>query len=288
MNEWYLKHREGSPLQIEDWETFRDPDKLNYRSYVSLQHQRETVMDGIVDEYERRDHDATLGADWAATLTVAFAPARFAIHALQMAALYLGQVGPSAFITNAAHFQAGDEMRRIQWLAYRCKSLSLAGTPELVSSTLARNTWENDERWQPARKLLEELLIAYDWGEAFAALNLTVKPVLDIVLNEELALVAEANGDGLLASMQREHAHDSERSQRWSKALVATAVAGADGNRDHLQKWVDQWSSAAYDAADGLRSLLADAPVAPQPALLGRSDIVGRHEAFLASCELGR
>ena len=124
INAWYLKYREGSPLQTDDWEGFRDPHQLTYRLYVQRQADREGYLGNLVDEFERHNHDASLQGDWVQVLDRLYLPARFPIHTLQMTALYMAQMAPSSFMTNAAYFQAADELRRIQWTAYRAKSLS--------------------------------------------------------------------------------------------------------------------------------------------------------------------
>jgi len=134
-------------------------------------------------------------------------------------------MAPSSFITNAAYFQAADELRRIQWTAYRAKSLALDHDAALASSAHTRHRWEEDAAWQRIREAVEKMLIAYDWGEAFVALHLTVKPVLDAVFNVQLAELARAHEDTLLALMLDEFALDSQRSRDWSAALVQYAVA---------------------------------------------------------------
>jgi toluene monooxygenase system protein E len=130
INAWYLRYRENSPLHAPSWEQFRDPHQLTYQRYVERQSEREAYLENLVDAFERRDHDAGLHIDWVRELDRVYLPARFPLHALQMSALYVAQMAPSAFITNAAYFQAADELRRIQWLAYRAKSLSLAHDAE--------------------------------------------------------------------------------------------------------------------------------------------------------------
>ena len=134
INAWYLKYREGSPLQTDDWEGFRDPHQLTYRLYVQRQADREGYLDNLIIKFERRNHDANLQLEWAQVLDRLYLPARFPIHTLQMTALYMAQMAPSSFMTNAAYFQAADELRRIQWTAYRAKSLSLDHYAELASS----------------------------------------------------------------------------------------------------------------------------------------------------------
>src|SRR5580704_16044132 len=48
-NLWLLTYRDKSPLHVDDWLGFRDPDELTYRTYVAAQHQQETVVAGILE-----------------------------------------------------------------------------------------------------------------------------------------------------------------------------------------------------------------------------------------------
>jgi len=260
INQWYLKHREGSPLQAQDWEGSRDPAALNYRRYVALQHEREVYAEGVVDHYETLDHDQNLDPAWVAVLERVYLPARFAFHVLQITSLYVGQLGPSAYITNAAFFQAADELRALQWIAYRAKSLSLSHGTQLPNTEATRRVWELDEAWQPAREALERLLLAYDWGEAFTALNLVVKPTVDAVLKEAFVDLAAANGDGLTAALLQESRVDTTRSQAWSAALARYAIAQNADNRAVIEEWSQVWQPLADRAVDGLAATFTDAP----------------------------
>jgi toluene monooxygenase system protein E len=256
INQWYLKYREGSPLAADSWEGFEDPAQLNYRRYIALQHDREVYAEGVVDSFEALDHDAGLDPAWVDVLARVYLPARFALHVLQITSLYVGQLGPSAAITNASFFQAADELRALQWIAYRAKSLSLAHGASLADSAVARSTWEDDPAWQPAREVLEQLLLAYDWGEAFTALNLAAKPALDAFFKESLAEAAQAHGDGQTAQLLRESGVDSARSKAWTSALATYAVAQRAENRSILDNWIEKWRPAAERAADALKEVL--------------------------------
>jgi len=271
INQWYLKHREGSPLQADDWEGFRDPAALNYRRYIALQHDREVYAEGVVEHYEALDHDAALDPAWVAVLGRIYVPARFLQHVLQLTALYVGQLGPSAYITNAAFFQAADELRALQWIAYRAKSLSLQHGTELANSEATRRVWEFDEAWQPAREALERLLLAYDWGEAFVALNLVVKPAFDALFKEALAGLAAVNGDGLTAALLQESRVDTTRSQAWSVALAKYAVTARAANLEVIEAWAAAWNPLTRNAVTALADIFAEAP-APLAAdvVLGR------------------
>jgi toluene monooxygenase system protein E len=285
INAWYLRYREGSPFQTASWEGFRDPHQLTYQLYVQRQSEREAYLENLVDEFERRNHDAGLQTDWVRELDRLHLPARFPLHALQMDALYVAQMAPSSFITNAAYFQAADELRRIQWLAYRAKSLSLEHDAELASSTYTRRRWEEDAVWQPLREAVEKTLIAYDWGEAFVALNLVVKPIFDAVFNVELAELARAHEDALLALMLDEFELDSQRSRDWTVALVQYAVARRPANTALLKQWVDRWKPLADRGMEGIAELFGQAqrPVEPQAV---SAKVRAAHHAFLSRCGL--
>lgn len=285
INAWYLRYREGSPLQTASWEGFRDPHQLTYELYVQRQAERETYLENLVDEFERHNYDARLQAEWVRVLDRLYLPARCPMHALQMGALYGAQIAPSSFITNAAYFQAADEQRRIQWLAYRAKSLSLEHGAELASSADARWRWEEDAVWQPLREAVEKMLIAYDWGEAFAALNLTVKPIFDEVFNVQLAELARDHGDTLLGLMLDDFAIDMERSRDWSIALVQYAVAQRPANKALLKQWVDQWRQLAYLGVEGIADLFGQAPRPLEPRAVS-AKVRTAHHAFLGRCGL--
>ncbi|MGD9526563.1 aromatic/alkene monooxygenase hydroxylase subunit beta [Pseudonocardia sp.] len=279
INRWYLRHREGSPLAAPDWEGFQDPAQLNYRRYIAAQHDRETYAEGVVDHFEELDHDAHLDPAWVAVLGRLYVPARFALHVLQLAGLYVGQLAPSAAVANASYFQAADELRAVQWIAYRAVALATVHGTEIADAGLARRRWEDDAAWQPARETLERLLIAYDWGEAFTALNLVVKPALDALFLDRLAALAEANGDDLTAQLLHEARRDGERSREWSTALARYAIDARPENRAVLAGWEQAWLPRAEAAVAGLAPLFAEAPVPAEPA--GVADAVRRSLAGL-------
>ena len=285
INKWYLRHREGSPLQVDDWEQFRDPHKLTYKDYVATQKDRETFVDGLIDQAEAAHVASRLSPGWVTTLRDTLVPLRFPLHVLQMTALYVGQVAPSSFITNCAYFQASDELRRIQRLAYWTKVLSISHGDELAETATARGPWEAAPQWQPLRKALEEMLIAYDWGEAFTALNLAVKPMIDALVNEQLASLAAANSDQFLSSLLTEFELDSRRSQDWTQALVAYSVDRDPALRDVFDGWLSRWQPAAKAGIDALAPLFGGAPnpMAPQAV---SDNVANRYTNFVDECGL--
>ena len=149
---WFLTYRDKSPLQAGDWLGFRDPDRLTYRTYVTMQDEQETVVERVLDEYGPAGHDASLPGPWAEGLATLFTPTRFPVHALQMCTADLGQMAPASYISNCAVFGAGDLLRRVSLVAYRTRQLA-----DATSSSIGRTEramWERNQAWQPARRAL--------------------------------------------------------------------------------------------------------------------------------------
>lgn len=285
LNGWYLQYREGSPFQVEDWEQFRDPYKLTYRDYVAVQDEREVFVDKLIDQHERGESARGLTPEWVATLERLLVPLRFPLHILQMTGLYVGQMAPSSFITNCANFQAADEMRRIQRVAYWTKVLANAHGDRLASTDAARTSWEHDPLWQPAREALERLLIAYDWGESFAALNLVIKPLLDTVFNVHLAALAGENGDEFLRMLFTEFGEDSTRSQTWSAALVQYCIERDPQLADVLVGWIGQWQPLMLEAVSSLGQMFEKAPQ-PMAAVDLTEAVASAQHQHLQACGL--
>jgi toluene monooxygenase system protein E len=156
-------------------------------------------------------------------------------------------MAPSSYITNAAAFATADFLRRVTIVAYRTRELQLAFPASGIGSR-ERERFEREPGWQQARRAVEQALVAYDWGEAFTALNLVLVPAV-----KEAARAAGDELGWLLATFLQE---DADRRARWSRALAAYAVERNPENEAVLARWIERWAPAADEAAAGLASLL--------------------------------
>jgi len=259
VNMWFLTYRDYSPLSAEDWNGFRDPDELTYRKYVTMQDEQETVVEGILDEFGKVNHDANLSLQWLQALATVFTPMRFPAHALQMTQAYLGQIAPSSYITNCTAFAAGDLLRQVSLVAYRTRQLQMAH-PDAGFATGERQIWETHPDWQPTRRALETALIAYDWGECLTAVNLVLRPTLSEILLRQMGIVADENRDQLTWLLLSNLAIDAERNARWSAALARYAISKRPENASVLRHWVQRWTPKADEAAADLATMLSELP----------------------------
>lgn len=271
MADWYRRHQGGSAIGDGAWEDFADPVATTYAAYVARRRDQEVALDvvlaGIVD--------ADPSPAWLDVLGRVFAPLRYPGHALMMAAAYTGSMAPGGRVVVATAFQAADEMRRVHRFAQRL------GTLRAAHGGLgddARQRWETDEAWVGLRRLMERLLVTYDWGECFAALDLVVKPLFDHLVDVELADAARAAGDHSLATILTGLAEDAAWQRAWSCELVRVAVS--DEGREALARWAAVWREPAIDALAPLAAAIGvghrmDALVTAHEEQLGRCGLAG-------------
>jgi len=244
-NLWLGRHRDRIKLRVQDWNAFRDPDQLTYRKYVTCQDKSETYLDATFAEFARIGR-AESGPEF---LQTCLTPTRYLAHGLQMMSAYLQQLAPSSYIGNCAAFQTGDQLRRVQRVAYRTKQLDRAYPQRLFGKT-ERIAWEQLPEWQGMRRAIERLLLSFDWDDAFVGLNLVVKPLADELTLRQFAIVARHLNAGLDALLAANLFLDAERSHRWSAALSRFAIADDCANRRHLNALVAKWRPLADEIVE--------------------------------------
>jgi toluene monooxygenase system protein E len=238
LKDWYRRYQEESPLVCSSWEKFRDPRETTYTKYTELQREKEIFVDGILSEIELTGYDAHLRPAWLHIFVRVVAPFRYPCHGFQMIASYIGQTAPSGRITITAALQSADEMRRIQRIAYRIRQLQQV-YPGFAGDS--RSLWQTDSIWQPLREVIEKLLIAYDWAEAFVGLNLVLKPLVDNLFMKYVSELALHQNDYLLGRIFYSLNEDCQWHRQWSESLVRMAIEDNIGNRDTIQRWINQW-----------------------------------------------
>ena len=289
INVFYKTNREGSALvaSVADWEGYRDVQSYTYRRYIEEQKDREIYCDNLIDQFEARKHNESLAPDWLGFLGDYYLPVRFPGHASQMSAVYLGQMAPSAFVTNTFYFQMANEMRRVQRQAYLAQALAMdTGRPALADSARTRATWTDGATWQGLRELVEKQLCAYDFSEAYASRQLVLRPIFDHLFNTEAARLAEANGDGLLVMLHNDfRTYDQAYADENTAGFVRYAVGHAASNAGLLRDLAARWMPLGEKAAQGIAEGLSRAPGADSAKAIFERTMAAQL-GLMAACDL--
>lgn len=250
---WYRRNQQESPLHIADWEAFTPPCVSTYASYVARQSEREAQLDKLFAEQHDRDYGAQFSAQWLRVLATFFAPQRYLVHGLQMQAAYVGHMAPSGRITIVALFQAANELRRIDRMADYLLLLRQQ-VPDLVRSSTEQ--WQQAAPWQVVRRAVEQMLVTYDFGEAWVALNLVFKPHLDGLLLRDFAEQARHHQDALLQQCLQLWWQDSLWQQEWSAELQRLLEEQSEANGAIISQWRTRWLPQTEAAGVALLSLM--------------------------------
>jgi toluene monooxygenase system protein E len=250
--DWYRRHQQGSWLTLGGCQGFRDPRETTYTRYTELQKAQETFVDGLLRSMNETPYDRELPDAWLSHLEAWLPVLRYPCHGLQMLAAYVGQMALASTIVVACCFQTGDEIRRIQRIAYRMRQLRDT-RPGFGAES--RRAWERAAVWQPLRALLERLLVTYDPSEVFIAVNLVLEPMFDHLFMSEFAHLAEQNRDPLLARIFSSLGDDCAWHRSWSSALVHAASDEAPELREALRQGLERWREPACVALGALEPL---------------------------------
>jgi toluene monooxygenase system protein E len=108
--------------------------------------------------------------------------------------------------------------------------------------------WQNDPKWQPLRKTIEELLVTYDWSEALIALNLCLKPAMDELFLVGLAEKAHACGDSLLGEVLSSLHDDSNWQLSWTRSLLRLLASESGKNISRIEERFEPWIQRVVEA----------------------------------------
>ncbi len=239
----YVQYQKNGQLRSERWDDFQDPAETTYSSYVAERRDQEAFLDRLLErpvDVVPKELRPLLGL---------VSALRFPLHGMQMVAAYIGALAPSGRITITAAFQAADELRRIQRL---CQWLSRSGAPAAQLDALGREKWQQSPAFQPLRRLVEKLLVTYDWGEALIALNGLLKPIFDRLWFEHVAGAAERHHDEVLEKILSSLGDDGRWHEAWFINFSRLALDSETGNAGVLRRVVGEYRPLAAQALQAL------------------------------------
>jgi toluene monooxygenase system protein E len=259
---WMEQHAGLSRLRCADWDRFADPRATTYASYTALQQRQTVYLDAVLDTVG--DRDQSLPAEWLECVRELLAPLRYPAHGLQMVSAYAGSMAPSGRLVVALAFQTADALRVVQCVAYRLAQLRRWHVG-IADEAAAR--WQSAPIWQPWRRLIEQLLVTYDWDEALLALNLVVKPAFDELFLGAMSRAAARHGDDTTQRLLGSLGEDSAWQRQWTRALLELLLAEDPANRSVASELVARWVPRALEAASASSERLASVAGVPAAAI---------------------
>lgn len=240
---------ESTAIKDVDWESFRDPAKLYYRNYVTLQNTAENELDGILGVGVRAVDPAALSDEWRRCFADMVAGMAFAEWATAMVNQHIQRFCLSSTLAAAMQLQVVDKFRRaerlLEWTG------TVLGEPTETSDP-ARVAWMTSSALQPLRRYLEQALTVEDWGEAIVAVNIALDGQLQPFLHRMYQQGGKASGDFVTVGLGDAFEVDTARHMAANRAALELALTGSEVNVKVLRGWLEHWGPAAAEAVAAL------------------------------------
>jgi toluene monooxygenase system protein E len=204
-----------------------------------------------------------------------------------MIASYLTMVTPSSTISTAMTLQATDEIRRQERLARRATQLHKE-FPDKGFTENEGDIWEEHEMWQPLRRVIEELLVEYDWGKSFIGTNLVLKPLLDELFLAHYSELFDKNDSNLYAQVLDNFYLDADRSQEVAASVAEHVIEIDDSNEAVVQDTIDEYYPACEDAIQAFEPAFESMPPETMAFDEVLDDIHRKYDSMLADLSVSR
>jgi phenol hydroxylase P1 protein len=275
-------------VKCSDWESFRDPKKFWYTTYVS---NRKKMAEEVENGFSYADELGVienLSPVWVDAVRDLYTPLRHLEYGENVQMQHVIRYALGTSIEQCATYQAFDKTGRAQWISQWAMNMEEHHGDFLKHG---KEVLLKEPAYQPLRRYVEEVLATDDWAEVLVAENLTLDLLLGNLMYREFNKEAVKNGDThtsllnlvilkqadwhrdwafalfkLLAADEAESRwdylkakgyEDWEGDYRWGRILSDPRETPEEtlSNVEIIQEWVDKWYPKAFEAVLSLAPL---------------------------------
>ncbi|GFM19440.1 MULTISPECIES: hypothetical protein [Mycobacteriaceae] len=249
---------ESTVLACSDWEAYRSPDKLYYRTYTTRQARAGRSVATAFGFAEKEAQLASVDPARVDLMREVLGALQYPDWGLCVSHQNTTRFALSSWIAGATSFMMFDELRHAQMYG----RLALAYGEHHPGFDDQRPAWMESPRLQPTRRLVEEIMATLDWGKAIIVGDLLFEPLNTAAAHALLTTGSLAAGDGLTPFICSSIEDDKVR-HRESAAAFLRLVCEDDeygpANRALIADWAAELLPRAVEAAT---TLLGGGPAA--------------------------
>jgi Methane/Phenol/Toluene Hydroxylase len=241
----------STTLSCSDWEAYRTPDKLYYRTYTTRQARAGRSVATAFGFAENDKQLASVDPARVALMRDVVGALQYPDWGLCVSHQNTTRFALSSWIAGATSFMMFDELRHAQMYG----RLALAYGEHHDGFDDQRPAWMEAPRFQPTRRLVEEVMATLDWGKAIIFGDLFFEPLNTAAAHALLTTGSLSAGDGLTPFICSSIEDDKVRHRESAAAflrLVCEDEAYGPANRDLIGDWVTELLPRALAAAETL------------------------------------
>ena len=241
-------------LVMKDWYALKDPRQFYYSTYTLARARQQDTADANFNFVESRGLDGMLPEDLKRIALRVLVPLRHAAWGANMNNTFMCGYGYGTVFTQACMYQAMDNLGIAQYLS---RLGLLLGDMEALDE--GKKSWLEGKAWQPLRRYVEDCLVLRDPFELFVAQNAALDGLLYPLVYERIVDDFLSTRGASAVAMLTQFMNDwFDETRKWVDAVLKTAAAESDHNRNLLQEWIQKWSDRAASATLPIVGLALD------------------------------
>jgi phenol hydroxylase P1 protein len=234
-------------IKMKDWYALKDPRQFYYASYTIARARQQEAAESNFEMIDERGLASLVPQALRDIALDVLVPFRHVEWGGNMGNAYITTYGYGTAITQPCLYHAMDHLAVAQYLTRLGLTLD---TPLALDA--AKEAWMKNERWQPMRRHVENLLVLQDWFEIFVAQNLVLEGLAYPLLFDHLDSKFASEGGTTLSMMTRFMGEWSAETAKWVDAQIKVAAAESAENREIISGWVGAYRSETLKALDPL------------------------------------
>ena len=240
-------------IRMEDWYSFKDPRQYYYGTYTIARANMHQTTDRNFAFEEKRNMLDNVDPAWREQLVRYLIPLRHYEWGANMNACGISDAGYGTAITSAMIFTAGDRLGIAQIIS-RIGILLSGGDGQSLDD--GKTEWMENPAWQGVRKALEDSLVLDDWFEMLLAQFLVMDGLVYPLVYDHFDRAGQKQGAAAVTMLCEFMVDWNAEHNRWVDAVVKTAVAESDENRELLNGWYAKWRDIMVDALQPLENMV--------------------------------
>jgi len=231
-------------IAMRDWYALKDPRQFYYSTYTLTRARQQDTTEANFDFVESRGLGDMMAPELREAALRLLVPLRHAAWGANQSNTFICAYGFGTTFTQPCMYHAMDNLGIAQYLS---RLGMMLGDVEALDAGKA--AWLDGPAWQPLRRYVEDCMVVRDPFELFVAQNAALDGLLyplvyARIVDDELS----ARGASAVAMLTQFMAEWFDETRKWVDAVLKTAAAESDHNREVLQGWMAHWSDRAAAA----------------------------------------
>lgn len=231
-------------IVMKDWYELKDPRQFFYSTYTLTRARQQENAEANFKFVESRGLVDLIPEELSELAKQVLIPLRHAAWGANQNNTFVCAYGYGTTFTQPCIYHAMDNLAVAQYLS---RIGLLLGDEEALAT--GKNTWQNDQAWQPLRRYVEDCLVVRDPLELFVAQNLALDGLLyPLIYTLIVDDVLSTKGASSIAMLTQFMSDWFDESKRWLDSVMKVVALESEENKALLVEWLTQWSNRAAAA----------------------------------------